>query len=128
MHRNERAAMRVLTLLVMAISASSCTSWRPPSGPLPEATASKPNPVVRLHLRTGNAILMYHPQLKGDSIVGYDRPSTPQADHRIAFLKSDVLELKVKKTNLLLTIVVVVFASWPLLLVIGGLTSEHHGL
>lgn len=94
-------------LFAVAVAALGCTSWQTQSVPPEQVVARKPEQ-VRLRLGNGSTLLLAHPAISSDSLVG----SVPSSDPKkigqalgvpLADVKSiEVQQISAGKTGLLI--------------------------
>jgi len=52
------------------LAATACTSWRPQTAPAPQVVTANANGTVRVTRHDQSVLVLRHPQVVGDSIVG----------------------------------------------------------
>jgi hypothetical protein len=88
--------MRFSTLpLLLAALAAGCTTWRPQTAPAPQVVAAQSDGSVRVLRRDQSTLVLRHPQVVGDSIVG-DAGDPPR---RVAVATADVQRLEVRRVS-----------------------------
>ena len=82
-------------LALVAIAMSACTSWRPQTAPAPEVVSAQGSGTVRVIRHDQSTIVMRHPQVVGDSIVG-EAGSPPR---HVAVATADVERIDVRRVS-----------------------------
>lgn len=82
-------------LLVFALSLSACTSWRPQTAPAPEVVAAHGEGAVRIVRHDQSVLVLRHPQVVGDSIVG----EAGDPPRRVSVATADVQRVEVRKVS-----------------------------
>lgn len=82
-------------LALVAIAASACSTWRPQTAPAPEVVSAQGSGTVRVLRRDQSSVLIWHPQVVGDSIVGM-AGSPPR---HVAVATADVERIDVRRVN-----------------------------
>lgn len=95
MRRELRSALH--RVLITSVAASACSSLQPVTQPVPAPLQSGQQREIRLIQRNGVTIALFDARLKGDSIIGFDRPEKGDNAVRIAVLTKDVGAIAVRK-------------------------------
>jgi hypothetical protein len=82
-------------LALVAIAASACTSWRPQTAPAPEVVSAQGSGTIRVTRHDQSTIVLWHPQVVGDSIVG-QAGSPPR---HVAVATADVERIDVRRVS-----------------------------
>jgi hypothetical protein len=129
-----RALDRLLTLLAAVLWASACARWQPATQPVPDLLAQKGVEELRVTRADSSRLVLYHPVLVGDSLVGTRSrrtPATPFADTEarradgpeVTLPLSDVRQVETRQARtgrtLLLVLGIAAVASLAALIAIG---------
>lgn len=82
-------------LLALVLGMSACTSWRAQTAPAPEVVSAHADDAVRLRRHDGSVVVLTHPQVAGDSIVG----ELGDPPRRVAVATADVERVDVRGLN-----------------------------
>lgn len=120
MRRLRFASMRRLLLTSATATTAACTTTRVERGPVRESLPSPGrNGEVRLSLRTGDEIHLFHPRIEGDSVLGWSVPDSEATEYRVAVAKADVIAVAVRKGNAFKTVLAVTAGVYGAALLIG---------
>ena len=123
-----RGYKRTLALLPM-VFVSACTTWYTQRAPVPEPISSDSRQSeVRLTLKSGALVVMYDVRLIGDSVMGYDRPSTVRSANPVLVAKRDVAYVEIKKGDGVKTFFAVVGGGLAALMLIGVAACASSGI
>lgn len=121
MRRTTLGTLAACTLLALA----GCVAWRPESTPAAQLLATSPQDVIRVTTAdAGKLILVYQPQVRGDSLTGHP---TGAAIQRVTIALSDIRQVSTRYRHLgksLLAAIVIVGG----ILVYGLLQSLNGGV
>ncbi len=78
-----------------AATLSACVSWQRPRGSVRYVVAQETQ-VVRVHLRSGQVVQIYHPSIASDSLTG---TTEWQPSDRVAVAIADVRSVEVQRTT-----------------------------
>lgn len=93
-----RIVKRFLPPLVLCLALAGCYEWQPIEPPLRGALSYAKQFRVRLTLADGDSVDMYHPTVRGDTIVGYsEKVHSDSAD--VSVLLADVTQARGREAN-----------------------------
>jgi CubicO group peptidase (beta-lactamase class C family) len=81
--------------LALLFATAACTSWRPQTAPAPQVVTANANGTVRVTRHDQSVLVLRHPQVVGDSIVG-DAGNPPR---RAAIAMADVDRIDARKVS-----------------------------
>lgn len=81
--------------LAALLALAACTSWRPQTAPAPQVVQANASGTVRVTRRDQSVLVLRHPQMVADSIVG-DAGDPPR---RTAVAMADVERIDAKKVS-----------------------------
>lgn len=97
-HPVYRVVKIFLPRMALCLALSGCYEWRPIEPPIRGALSHSKQFRVRLTLAGGDSVDMYHPTVRGDTIVGYsEQVHSDSAD--VAVLLADVTQARGRKAN-----------------------------
>lgn len=99
MQRNYGLTSRILASVMLGLQAGACMSWKTQPVSPDQVVARNPDQ-VRVTLASGSRIVVTHPTIVGDSLIGAPAgsDSTPSAE-RLAVALSDVRSVEVQRVN-----------------------------
>ena len=107
------------TVLILYLSFSACTSWRPDKL-TPQAVVQKAPPSLRVTYRDSSMVTLNNPQLRGDTIVGRDPHKAQQRVPLDSVLLTETRHTNAGKSALLvLGVAAAVVAGAALAYVLG---------
>jgi hypothetical protein len=123
------SSRRVLCLAVVALTLSGCSSWRLQEGP-PRAAVEEANRLtgpVRVTLYGGKSVVVYRPQVVGDSLFGVLNEKQRSVEFSVP--TADIKRIESRKTDeaksIATTFVVIgVLAGLVLLISFGSAMSN----
>ena len=119
MRRPRLASLRHLLLTSAAAAASACASTHVERGPVRSSLpTSGRNGELRLSLRNGTEVHLFHPRIEGDSVLGWSVPNSEAPEYRVAVAKDDVLSVAVRKGDTFKTVLAVTAGSFAFLVII----------
>jgi hypothetical protein len=77
------------------LATAACTSWRPQTAPAPQVVSGNANGTVRVIRRDQSVLVLHHPQVVGDSIVG----DAGDPSRRAAVALADVERIDARKVS-----------------------------
>jgi hypothetical protein len=93
-----RIVKRFLPHLALCLALSGCYKWHPIEPPLKGALSYSKQFRVRLTLVDGDSVDMYHPTVRGNTIVGYsEEEHSDSAD--VSVLLADVTQARGRTVN-----------------------------
>lgn len=120
MRQSRIVAVRHLLLAAAAATTSACTSTRVEQGPVRASLPSTGrNGEVRITMKNGIQMLVYHPRIEGDSVYGWSAPDSQAPEFRVALAKADVLSVAVRKGNAFKTVLAVTAGVYGAALIIA---------
>lgn len=120
MRRSRLASLRRLLLTSATATTAACTTTRVERGPVSETLPSPGrNGEVRLTLKTGEEIHLFHPRIEGDSVLGWSSPYSEAPEFRVAVSKAEVSAVAVRKGNVFKTVLAVTAGVYGAALIIG---------
>ncbi len=109
MRRFRLATLRQLLLASAATVATACVSTRVENGPVRASLPSNGrNGEVRLTLKNGTEVKLFHPRIDGDSIVGWSVASSEAPEYRVGVAKDEVSSVAVRQGDTFKTVLAVV--------------------
>jgi hypothetical protein len=95
---------RAPVLMLLAMTASACTTWRVERGPLPAPLNGRTLQQIRILTRDRDTVIVYAARLQGDSIVGLSLPPDDDATQRIAVATGEVAQVQYRAGTIWKTI------------------------
>jgi hypothetical protein len=106
------------------LAAAACTSWHPQTAPAPQVVTANANGTVRVTRRDQSVLVLHHPQIVGDSIIG----DAGDPGRRAAVAMADVARIDARKVSAArtggLSLGVIVLGS---IILIGAATAAVLG-
>ena len=120
-----RTTLGTLAACALLVTATGCVAWRPQSVPAAQLLAANPQDVLKVTTAdAGKDILVYQPQVRGDSLTGHPSEAAIQ---RVTIALTDIRQVSTRYRHLgksLLAGIVIVGG----ILVYGLLQSLNGGV
>lgn len=109
MRSSRLAILRQLLLASATTVATACVSTRVENGPVRASLPSNGrNGEVRLTLKNGTQVKLFHPRIDGDSVIGWSVASSEASEYRLAVAKDEVASVAVRHGDTFKTVLAVV--------------------
>ncbi len=119
MGRPRLAVLRQLLLASATAVASACVSTRVERGPVRASLPSNGrNGEIRLSLKDGTQVNLFHPRIDGDSVVGWSVPDSDAPEFRVAVAKDDVSSVAVRQGDAFKTVLAVTAGTFAFLFIV----------